>query len=80
MNKMQRLFLQGLARLCKNYSITEIVIMNDRIHFVSNNKNLAFRSMKTEKGAKIYYDVLTREDTYLPEQRDPEIDGEDIPL
>ena len=80
MNKMQRLFLQGLARLCKNYSITDIIINEGRIHFVSNNKNLAFRSMKTDKGSIIFYDVLTREDAYLPELRDPEIDGEDIPL
>lgn len=80
MNRMQRLFLQGLARLCKNYSITEIIIMNDRIHFVSNGENLAFRSMKTDKGCIMYHDVLTREDCYLPEQIDPEIDGEDIPL
>lgn len=80
MNKMQRLFLQGLARLCKNYGIKEIVILNDRIHFVHNGENLAFKSMKTDKGCMMYYDVLTREDCYLPEQRDPEIDGEEIPL
>lgn len=80
MDKMQRLFLQGFARLCKNYSITEIVIINDRIHFVSNNQNLAFRSMETDKGSIMFHDVLTRQDCYLPELRDPEIDEEDVPL
>lgn len=69
MNKMQRLFLQGLARLCKNYSVQDIVINEGRIHFVSNNKNLAFRSMNKDKGSIIFYDVLTREDAYLAEER-----------
>lgn len=77
---MQRLFLQGLARLCKNYSIKDIVINEGRIHFLSNNKNLAFRSMNNDRGAIIFYDVLTKEDTYLAEERDPEIEEEDIPL
>lgn len=65
MNDNQKNFLKELSVLFEKYSIDSVVIFNERIHFNSNNDDLAFASYIRKNNDLSYFsDILTLTATY----------------
>lgn len=65
MNENQKNFLNDLCVLLEKYHIDSVLIFNERIHFISNNNDLAFVSYIRKNDDLSYFnDILTKDPDY----------------
>ena len=77
MNSKQKSFLDGLAELCREYSVDHIEADYSCIRFVSNNKIMSVGCFIRKDGKAVFLDVGTKED-YVPENPPERYTGEEF--
>ena len=69
MNINQKNFLNDLKILLDHYNVDNIIIVNDRIHFISNNIDFSFESYVRKDGDLSYFSNITSvNDKYIVEK------------
>lgn len=77
MNENQKKFLKELCVLFEKYNIDSVLIFNERMHFTSNNDDLAFVSYIRKNDELSYFnDIIAKSSDYRIDLNDLEKEEE----